>query len=56
MEAVHATRGHVAHAELTCSDCGERLRGRDLELRHGPGAPDGGILVDGRLDSGHAGG
>ncbi|RYI99447.1 MAG: transcriptional regulator [Actinomycetales bacterium] len=44
IEMVHTPCGHAAPAELSCSACGETLRGRDLELRHGPGAKDGGLL------------
>ncbi|MFS0886331.1 winged helix-turn-helix transcriptional regulator [Aeromicrobium sp. 179-A 4D2 NHS] len=50
VEAVHASCGHETHAELVCSHCGERLRGRDLQLRHGRGAPDGGIIPAARVD------
>ncbi|MEJ9077786.1 helix-turn-helix domain-containing protein [Gordonia malaquae] len=43
VEVAH-TCGSVVEAELHCSECGERLHARELELRHGPGAPDGGVL------------
>lgn len=44
VEMVHSPCGHAAPAELSCSSCGETLRARDLELRHGPGAKNGGLL------------
>ncbi|MBM7520149.1 winged helix-turn-helix transcriptional regulator [Nocardioides nitrophenolicus] len=44
VEAVHDACGHVTRARLVCSECGEPLRGGELTLRHGPGAPEGGVL------------
>jgi len=44
VEAVHQTCGHVSHATLTCSACGETLKSTDVTLRHGPGLPEGGLL------------
>ena len=46
IEVIHQTCGNVTQAVLDCAECGEPLRGRDLHLRHGPGAPDGGVLPD----------
>ncbi|MDR2279300.1 MAG: helix-turn-helix transcriptional regulator [Gordonia sp. (in: high G+C Gram-positive bacteria)] len=43
VEVAHSC-GSVVTAELHCSECGEHLHARDLELRHGPGARDGGVL------------
>ncbi|KHL09071.1 DNA-binding HxlR family transcriptional regulator [Mumia flava] len=45
VELVHDTCGEVVHAELMCSGCGEALQRSEVSLRHGPGAPDGGILL-----------
>ncbi len=44
VEAVHQTCEHVSHATLHCSACGEPLTSNDVTLRHGPGAPEGGLL------------
>jgi DNA-binding HxlR family transcriptional regulator len=44
VEAVHQTCGHVSHATLNCSACGEALNSTDVTLRNGPGAPEGGLL------------
>lgn len=37
---VHRTCGHDAHPELHCAHCGERIAGRDLQVRPGPGASE----------------
>ncbi len=55
VEAVHTRCGHVTRAQLCCDDCGEPLRAKDIHLRHGPGAPDGGILPDDTMSSGEPG-
>ena len=44
VEAVHQTCGHVLHATLSCSACGEALTSTDVTLRPGPGAREGGTL------------
>lgn len=36
IEHVHRTCGHVMHAEPTCSECGERLDPRQVDVRPGP--------------------
>ncbi|MFV2197842.1 winged helix-turn-helix transcriptional regulator [Nocardiopsis sp. LOL_012] len=46
VEAVHRTCEHTARALPVCSACGRPLHGHDLSLRHGPGAPDGGVLPE----------
>jgi len=50
VEAVHATCGHVMHAVMHCSACGERLAGRDLRLRRGPSAGEDSVLPDALVD------
>jgi len=41
--AEHRSCGHVVTAVLHCSECGERLAGRDLRLIAGPGVDNAGI-------------
>lgn len=33
----HKTCGHVMHAKMVCSECGEPLRARDVRVHAGPG-------------------
>ena len=40
VEIVHEACGHVATADLTCSNCGERLEARQVRPVRGPGAGD----------------
>jgi DNA-binding HxlR family transcriptional regulator len=46
---VHDTCGQRCHAEMHCSECGERLELHDLHLEPGPGAADPGFIA-GRAD------
>jgi DNA-binding HxlR family transcriptional regulator len=41
---VHDACGHRSSASLTCTVCGERLRGRELHFEDGPGASDPAFL------------
>ncbi|QGW24641.1 putative HxlR family transcriptional regulator [Dietzia sp. DQ12-45-1b] len=45
VEAVHESCGHVLDAHLACGACGERVYGRDLTLRHGPGWSEGDAVI-----------
>lgn len=36
----HKACGHVSHAVMTCSSCGERLSARDVRVLRGPGDRD----------------
>lgn len=38
LQVVHTGCGHVCEAVMTCSECGERLTGRDVRAVPGPGA------------------
>ncbi|WP_405182303.1 helix-turn-helix transcriptional regulator [Nocardia sp. NBC_01377] len=40
VETLHVTCGHTARIEPMCSECGERVHGRELRAVHGPGAKD----------------
>lgn len=44
LQVVHAACGHVAHAVMVCSACGETISYRDVRAVSGPGDRDG--LVD----------
>lgn len=44
IEAVHKSCGHVMTVEPVCSDCGEHLRGRDIQPVLGPGARNADLL------------
>ena len=46
VELLHTTCGRHTTAVLHCADCGERLVGRELRLRPGPGAGDHSVLPD----------
>lgn len=37
LEHVHHRCGHVMHAEPVCSECGEHLDPREIDVRPGPG-------------------
>ncbi len=41
LQVVHTGCGHLCHAELVCSACGERISYRDVEAVRGPGDRDG---------------
>ena len=38
VEMVHRSCGHIASAALVCSECGEPLERRELQMVRGPGA------------------
>jgi DNA-binding HxlR family transcriptional regulator len=38
LELIHKPCGEIAHAELACSNCGERIEPRELRAVPGPGA------------------
>ncbi|MBW2243789.1 MAG: helix-turn-helix transcriptional regulator [Deltaproteobacteria bacterium] len=40
IEHIHRGCGHIMHAEPSCSECGERLDPRDVEVRLGPALRD----------------
>lgn len=44
VELEHTTCGHRTTAVLHCAQCGERLVGRELRLRPGPGAGEDPVL------------
>jgi DNA-binding HxlR family transcriptional regulator len=40
IEHVHRPCGHVMHAEIACSECGELLDPREVDVRSGPALRD----------------
>jgi DNA-binding HxlR family transcriptional regulator len=46
LEVVHTPCGHRAHAELTCSECGEPVSSRNVRAVRGSGAGDDDMLFD----------
>lgn len=40
LQLVHKTCGHIVEMVPTCSECGERLTGREVRAVDGPGAVD----------------
>lgn len=47
LQTVHKGCGKVAHAELTCSQCGERVGPRDVRVAAGPGDLDDLVIPTG---------